>query len=623
MSATRRPLVTLMLGAVGIVYGDIGTSVLYALKQVFSAGNLSLSPDHVYGVLSLLFWMVTLIVTLKYVVLVLRADNKGEGGTLAMLALASQAVVNRPRLRRILFAIGVFGAALFYGDGIITPAISVLSAIEGLTLVAPWSAPYIVPATLGVLLALFMVQRRGTEGIGRYFGPVMLLWFVVIGALGLGQILVHPQVVWAVMPVHAIRFVAQQPGTVFMLLGVLVLCVTGVEALYADLGHFGRRPIRLAWAALVMPALTLSYFGQGAVLLADPSALRSPFYLMAPEAARVPLVLLATACTVIASQALISGAFSLTKQAIQLGYLPRLHLQHTSTVHAGQIYIPFINWTLFVAVAGAVLFFRSSDALAAAYGVAVCGLMLITTIMLFFVMVYRWKTSMVPVAILVCLLLLLDLLLSASAAMKIPTGGWFPLVCALIIFVLMRTWHQGRIALLRARHAGAVELSGLVSQALMSSTTRVKGIAVFFTAHPRRAPGALLHNIKHNKVLHEFNLFVTVQFQEEPWVPQESRVVLTALGNQCFEVIINYGFKDDPDIPRELAGIRDQGFDVSTMPTSYFLGRDAVIAGAGPTPQPKWRKRLFVHMHRNAAEVAGFMKLPKNATVELGGIVEI
>ncbi|HLU00441.1 MAG TPA: potassium transporter Kup [Burkholderiaceae bacterium] len=623
MTAKQNSLASLMLGAAGIVYGDIGTSVLYALKGVFGIGHVSLTPGHIYGVLSLLFWMMSIIVTLKYVVLVLKANNRGEGGTLAMLALALQGVGARPVLRRSLLITGVLGASVFYGDGVITPAISVLSAAEGLQLFAPRAAAYVVPLTLCVLFALFLVQRRGTASIGRYFGPIMIVWFVVVGALGFVHILANPQILWAILPIHAFRFITEEPGVAFVIAGVLVLCVTGVEALYADMGHFGARPIRLVWFGLVMPALLLNYFGQGALLLADPSALRNPFYLMAPSWALAPLVLLATMCTVIASQALISGAFSITKQAIQLGYLPRLHIQHTSADVAGQIYIPFVNWALFVAVAAAVLYFENSTALASAYGVAVCALMLITTIMLFFVMRYCWHFPPVPVAVIITFLLAIDLVLCASAALKIPTGGWFALACGLGVFLLMRTWYQGRHALLDARQALSIDLELVLSHALVDAPIRAPGIAVFLTANPKTAPGALLHNLKHNKVMHEYNLFLTVKFHEQPLIPAESRLEIMPLGQQCFELVIHYGFQDDPDIPRELAGLQGYGFDVSTMSTSYFLGRDNVIAGRNGGRMSRWRKLLFVHMHRNAGEITDFMRLPQNATVQLGGIVQI
>lgn len=629
MAAKQQPLASLMLGAAGIVYGDIGTSVLYALKGVFGMAHLSLTPSHVYGVLSLLFWMMVIIVTLKYVVLVLKADNRGEGGTLALLALALQGVGGRPMLRRALLVTGVFGAAVFYGDGVITPAISVLSAAEGVTLIAPWAASFVVPLTLCVLFALFLVQRRGTSSIGRYFGPVMVIWFLVMGSMGLVHVLANPQILWAVLPSHAIRFVAEEPGVAFVITGVLVLCVTGVEALYADMGHFGARPIRFVWFGLVMPALLLNYFGQGALLLADPAALRNPFFLMAPSWALAPLLLLATVCTVIASQALISGAFSITKQAINLGYLPRLHIQHTNADQAGQIYIPFVNWALFVAVTAAVLYFQSSTALASAYGVAVCALMMITTIMLFFVMRYCWRFPLAGVALVVGVMLVIDMVLCASAALKIATGGWFTLACGLGVFLLMRTWYLGRLALLEVRQALSIDLDLVLSHALMDVPVRAPGIAVFLTANPKTAPGALLHNLKHNKVMHEYNLFLTVKFHEQPWVPPASRLEITPLGNQCFELIIHYGFQDDPDIPRELGGIQGWGFDVSSMPTSYFLGRDKLIVGreegAGTKGgyMARWRKLIFVHMHRNAGEITEFMKLPQNTTVQLGGIVQI
>jgi KUP system potassium uptake protein len=619
---SKSSLAALTLGAIGIVYGDIGTSVLYALKVLFSTGHLPLTPANVYGVLSMVFWTITLVVSLKYVTLILRADNNGEGGLIAMLALASNAVADRPRLRGWLLGVGIFGTAIFYGDGVITPAISVLSAVEGLNLLSPEFEPYIIPAALVILFGLFYVQKNGTSGIGRFFGPICVLWFVTIAALGIPHIVAHPEVLGAISPHHALRFALQNPGTTFVLLGALVLCVTGTEALYADLGHFGRKPIQLAWFALVMPALLINYFGQGALLLERPEALANPFYLMAPPWLVAPLVILATAATVIASQALLSAAFSVTKQAIQLGYLPRMEIRHTSVRETGQVYVPVVNWALFATIVVAVGLFRNSTNLASAYGIAVTTDMLITTVLTFFVIRYAWKLPLALCVGATGLFFLIDLLLFASNTLKLLDGGWFPVLIGGCMFTVMMTWKKGRAILTDKLRADAIDLSSFLEAVFISPPTRVDGTAVFLTAEPGTVPNALLHNLKHNKVLHEHNLFVTVRNHEVPWIGMDKRIEIEPLGHACWQVTLHYGFKNDLDIPRALERIRGHGCDLDNMTTSYFLSRDVVVPTIGNGMAP-WREKLFAQMHHNASAAADFLNLPSNSVVELGSKVEI
>ncbi|RFP77566.1 potassium transporter Kup [Hydrogenophaga borbori] len=615
-------LAALTLGAIGVVYGDIGTSVLYAVKEIFGSGHVPFTHGNVYGVLSIIFWTLTTIVSLKYVVLVLRADNAGEGGLIAMLALAANAVKDKPALRRALMVIGIFGTSLFYGDGVITPAISVLSAVEGLTVISPALQHYVIPLTLLVLLVLFWVQKRGTGGIGRYFGPITLLWFLAVATLGVSHIVHHPEILGALSPHHALRFLWQQPGTSFIILGAVVLAVTGAEALYADLGHFGKKPIRLAWFSVVMPCLTLNYFGQGALLLADPGAVSNPFFRMAPTWALLPLVVLATAATVIASQALISGAFSVTKQAIQLGYLPRLNLRHTSVRDTGQIYIPFVNWALFTAIVLAVVMFKSSSNLASAYGIAVTLDMLITTTLTFFVIRYGWKYPLWLCVGATGLFFVIDLAFFSSNMLKLFHGGWFPLVIGGAVFTLMMTWKQGRRLMSKAQQAEALELNGFLDAVFVEPPLRVPGVAVFLTADPGIVPNALLHNLKHNKVLHEQNLFVTVRSHQVPWIGMSERLEVEPLGHDCWAVTIHYGFKNDPDVPAALEPLRLRGCEIEPMTTSYFLSRDVVTPTLGSGMAP-WREKLFAAMHHNAAGAAAFLHLPANAVVELGSKVEI
>jgi KUP system potassium uptake protein len=622
VQSSKSSLAALTLGAIGVVYGDIGTSVLYALKEVFASGHVPFTIDNVYGVLSIFFWTLTVIVSIKYVLLVLRADNNGEGGLIAMLALASTSVKDRPELRRILLVVGIFGTCLFYGDGVITPAISVLSAIEGLEVVSPAFKDYVIPLTLAVLFCLFALQKRGTAGIGQFFGPITLVWFLAISLLGIFHIAGHPEILKALSPHYAALFIFDNPLTTFIILGAVVLCVTGAEALYADLGHFGKKPIRLAWFSIAMPALTLNYFGQGALLLKNPEAVKNPFYLMAPEWALLPLVALATMATVIASQAMITGAFSVTKQAVQLGYLPRMQMRHTSVRETGQIYIPFINWGLFVAIVLAVVMFRSSSNLAAAYGIAVTTDMLITTILTFFVIRYGWRYPLWLCIAATGSFLLVDLTFWASNLLKLEQGGWFPVLIGAAMFTLMMTWQQGRSLLTEKLKADSIDLKSFLEAIFVSPPTRVEGTAVFLTAEPGTVPNAMLHNLKHNKVLHENNLFVTVRSHEVPWIGMNKRVEIESLGHSCWQVILHYGFKNDPDVPRALEQIRGRGCEIEHMKTSYFLSRDTVVPSIGRGMSP-WREKLFAQMHHNASAAADFLNLPNNAVVELGSKIEI
>ena len=622
MSASKSSLAALTLGAIGVVYGDIGTSVLYAVKEVFGSGHVEFTHDNIYGILSIIFWTLTVIVSLKYVSLVLRADNNGEGGLVAMLALASQSVKDRPELRRWLLAVGVFGTCLFYGDGVITPAISVLSAVEGLEVVSSNFKRAVIPLTLLILFGLFAVQKHGTAGIGKFFGPITLFWFASIALLGVAQIVDHPEILWALSPHYALGFMVHNPGTTFIILGAVVLCVTGGEALYADMGHFGKKPIRLAWFSIVMPALTLNYFGQGALLLANPEAVKNPFFMMAPEWALIPLVVLATAATVIASQALITGAFSVTKQVIQLGYLPRLQVQHTSVKDTGQIYMPFVNWGLFVMIVLAVVLFRSSSNLAAAYGIAVTLDMLITTVLTFFVIRYGWKYPLALCFGATGFFFVVDLAFFSSNLLKLLDGGWFPLMIGGAIFLLMMTWKQGRALLNDSLRQDALDLPSFLEAVFVSPPARVAGTAVFLTAEPGTVPNALLHNLKHNKVLHENNLFVTVRNHEVPWIGMDKRTEIESLGHDCWQVIVNYGFKNDPDLPKALQQIKGRGCNLDAMTTSYFLSRDIVLPTIGGG-MALWREKLFAQMHHNASGAAAFLNLPNNSVVELGSKIEI
>ena len=612
----------LTLGALGVVYGDIGTSPLYALKEVFHGGHVATTSDNILGVLSLIFWTMTIIVSLKYVLLILRADNNGEGGLIAMLALATNAVREKPPLRRGLMMVGLFGTAIFYGDAVITPAMTVLGAVEGIDVYAPQYDQAILPLTLIVLAGLFAVQRLGTGGIGQAFGPVMLVWFITIAVLGVPHIIENPHVLVAISPHYAAMFCVANPLVSFIALGAVVLVVTGGEALYADLGHFGKKPIRIAWYAVVMPALVLNYFGQGAMLLDRPEAVKNPFFLLAPAWAEIPLFILATCAAVVASQALITAAFSVTKQAVQLGILPRMRIVHTSVRDIGQIYVPFVNWGLFVFIVLAVVLFGSSSKLAGAYGIAVTIDMTITTVMTFFVLRYGWKYPLALCVLATGFFFVIDVTFLASNLLKLAAGGWFPLMIGIGMFTLMLTWKQGRRQLSAKLREDAIDLKSFLEAVFLSPPVRVSGTAVFLAAEAGVTPNALLHNLKHNKVLHEQNLFVSVKHHEVPWVGFNKRVQVESLGNDCWAVALNFGFKNEPDVPEALRLLQSSGVQLDEMETSYFLSRDIVIptVGAG---MALWREKLFASMHRNASAAADFLHLPTNRIVELGSKVEI
>jgi len=623
-SAHRSPaaVAALTLSALGVVYGDIGTSPLYTLQLIFEGGHVPVSPANVLGVLSLIFWTMTVIVSIKYVLLILRADNHGEGGLIAMLALATTAVLDRPPLRRALMVVGLFGTAIFYGDGVITPAITVLGAVEGLGVIAPPLHNWVPPVALAVIVALFAVQRFGTGHIGRAFGPITLVWFITLTLLGLPHIAERPEVLQALNPMVAVGFFTEHKLIAFVMLGAVVLCVTGGEALYADMGHFGKLPIRIAWYGLVMPSLVINYFGQGALLLTRPEAVSNPFYLMAPPWAQLPLLVLATLAAVIASQALISAAFSVTKQAIQLGLLPRMVIRHTSVRDTGQIYVPAVNWGLFAFIVLAVVVFKSSSALGSAYGIAVTLDMTITTVMTFFVIRYGWKYPLVLCLLATGFFFVVDVTFFLSNMLKLLAGGWFPIVIGIGMFMLMLTWKQGRKLMSDRLRDDAIELKGFLDAVFVSPPTRVAGTAVFLVAEPGLTPNALMHNLKHNKVLHEHNVFVTVKHHEVPWIGFDRRLSIEPLGHSCWQVTLNFGFKNDPDVPEALALLADRGVPLPAMDTSYFLSRDIVMPALGKG-MALWREKLFASMHRNAAAAADFLNLPSNRIVELGAKIEI
>jgi KUP system potassium uptake protein len=613
----------LALAAVGIVYGDIGTSPLYSLKTVFDPTHgLPLTPANLVGVVSLIFWGLSVIVSFKYVTLVLRADNRGEGGIMALLALALGAVGDRKRLHVALLLIGVFGASLFYGDSVITPAISVLSAIEGLEVAAPGLQAWVVPLTIVVLIGLYAAQRHGTAGIGRWFGPIMLVWFAALAAMGVVNIVRNPGILVALNPWHALRFFIDNRGTGFLALGAIVLAFTGAEALYADMGHFGRKPIRLAWFAVAFPALALNYLGQGGLLLARPDAIANPFYQQLGAWSVYPLVVLSTIATVIASQATISGTFSMTKEAIALGFLPRMRTVHTSEREIGQVYLPVINWLQLVAVLLAVIGFGSSDALASAYGIAVTATMLATTILTFFVIRYRWRMNL-----LLCLgatgfFLVIDAAFFSANVLKLLHGGWFPLTLGVLLFTLMLTWRHGREQVFTNLQKHAIPLDAFLESLFIAPPTRVAGTAIFLRGESDGVPHAMLHNLLHNKVLHERVVFLTVHIADEPYVDAASRIRITGLGHGCHQVDIRFGFKDEPDIPGILDQCAAHGLAFDMMQTSFFIARQTVISTPGGGMAP-WREHLFVAMQRNARDAADYYRIPTNRVIELGTQVEI
>jgi len=613
----------LVVGAIGVVYGDIGTSPLYTLRTAFTGPHgLTLNEANVLGVLSVIFWALVIVVTLKYITLIMRADNRGEGGILALTALVSRGLEHRARLRWWLVGFGIFGAAMFYGDGMITPAITILGAVEGLEVIAPSMHTYVVPVSVAIIVGLFAVQKRGTASLGAVFGPVMAVWFVTLGVLGGMEIARAPHVLIALNPGYAVAFIADSPVRAFLAFGAVVLAVTGTEALYADMGHFGRSPIRRAWLLFVMPALVLNYFGQGALVLSQPAAIKNPFYLLAPDWALVPLLLLATLAAIIASQAVISGAFSLTRAAIQMGYCPRLTIEHTSERAIGQIYVPFINWMLLAAVIALVVGFRSSDSLAAAYGIAVTLAMLIDSILIYVVMRRLWNWPAWVAAAIAAPLLAIDLTFLLSNALKIPDGGWFPILIGAIVFTLLTTWKRGRIVLMDRLAEDAMPLDLFIQSIEASPPTRVPGTAIFLTGTQDRVPHALLHNLKHNKVLHERIVFLTVVTRDIPYVADEDRYEVKPLGCEFFKMTADFGFKEDPDVPALLEDCGQKGFAFDMMETSFFVSRETLIPTVAPG-MALWREKLFVSMSKNATKASEFFQIPTNRVVELGTQVEL
>jgi KUP system potassium uptake protein len=610
---------SLTIAALGVVYGDIGTSPLYTVKQCFD-GAASVTEARVFGVLSLIAWSLTLVVTIKYVIVLMRADNRGEGGILALMVLALRANIRR-RNRWVIWG-GLLGASLFYGDGVLTPAISVLSAVEGLEVKTPALEPFVIPLTLALLVALFVTQRSGTARVGGFFGPIIIVWFAVIAGLGTMEIALNPAIIWALNPLYGIDLIRQDPKSGFVLLGSVVLAVTGAEALYADMGHFGRGPIRKAWLRLVFPALLLNYFGQGALLLANPEAIQNPFYRLAPEWAVLPLVLLASVATVIASQAVISGAFSLTHQAVQLGYLPRMQVRHTSAQERGQVYVPAINNILLVAVLATVLGFRSSDALGAAYGIAVTGTMTVTTVLAFIHLRYGAHWPLWKLLPLFGLFFIVDLSFFSANLLKIHEGGWYPLAIGTVLYVMMTVWIWGRGKLGRQRASAGMPLAMLVSSLKPDRPARVPGTAIYMSSQVDNVPAALLHNMKHNKILHERNVLMTVLTADVPRISEADRLEIRHFDQNFHTVRIRYGFLEEPDIPRALALCRVGGFRFNLMETSFFVGREKIV----PSRRSRWSlpfKRLFVLLSGLALDATEFFRIPVNRVVELGGQVEI
>jgi len=619
--APSEGLPKLALGAIGVVFGDIGTSPLYALKEAFVGPHpLAVDGAHIYGVLSLIFWSLTLIVTVKYVLIVLRAHNQGEGGSLALLALLSRKTPGGRRARGIVM-LGILATALFYGDAIITPAISVLSAVEGLTVVHAELEPLVLPISIGILVALFVIQSRGTAKVGFVFGPIVLVYFLTLAVLGIANVVDHPEIVQIINPYWALNFFLLDPVLAFLALGSVVLAVTGAEAIYADMGHFGRRPITVAWLYVAFPCLMLNYMGQGALLLGDPATAANPFFLMAPEWARLPLVALATMATIIASQAVISGAYSVTQQAVQLGYLPRFSIRHTSEKAAGQIYIPSVNWTLLIMVIALVLTFRQSTSLASAYGIAVTGTMFITTCMFGILVFSVWRWNRWIATAVTGLFLLVDGAYFASNLTKIPDGGWFPLMVGAVAFTLLTTWAKGRQLMRERMDEGAMPLE-LFIRSVMKSVARVPGTAVFLSSSPEGVPAALLHNIKHNKVLHERVLILTVAVEQVPHIDDAERIRLEELGDSFYRVTLRYGFMQEVDIPADLMKLERCGAEFRMMDTSFFLGRQKLVASPRPG-MAMWREKLFAWMTRNSESAMQFFKLPPNRVIELGSQVEI
>lgn len=609
------------LAALGVVYGDIGTSPLYALKQSF-AGHMGLQPgkEEIYSIVSLFFWTIMIVVSLKYVLLVLRADNKGEGGILTLASLAARRLSSRTRA--VVMLLGLAGVGLFVGDAVITPAISVLSAVEGLQIVAPNLAPFVFPIVLVVLIVLFGVQHYGTAGIGRWFGPIMLIWFATLALLGLLEIAQTPAILRAINPLYAVDFLLTNPGTAFVVLGAVVLCVTGAEALYADMGHFGRGAIQLAWGSLVMPALLLNYFGQGALLLRHPEAIENPFYLLAPSWMTLPLIVLATMATVIASQAVISGLYSVVRQAILLGFLPRQEIRYTSAHEKGQIYLPLVNWLLLGGIVLVIFWFKSSSNLAAAYGIAVTGTMVITTLLLMVVALHRWKQPLWLIGLVGTPLLLLDLAFFAANTTKFFSGGWLPVLFALLTIVVMTTWKRGRELVLDKLENKSLALQPFVDDMQLHPPLRVPGTAVFLSKSVKVAPHAILHNLKHNKVLHERVIFLTVRVKDEPWLPMEERLELTQIGAGFWQVVANFGYQETPSMAEIFQACAEHKLIVKLNNTSFFLSYEYLISTDLPG-MVRWREGLFIWMNRNSSRATDFFQIPTNRVVELGMQLEL
>jgi KUP system potassium uptake protein len=620
----KESLPALALAAVGVVFGDIGTSPLYSLKEAFSpAHGIPLTEHSILGVISLLFWAIVIVVGIKYVLFVMRADNNGEGGVLALMALALRSVDPARKFAGLLMMLGIFGACMFYGDAVITPAISVISAVEGLQVAAPDLSHLVLPFTVVILIALFWIQRNGTATVGRLFGPIMVIWFIVIGLLGLAHIIRSPGVVRALNPYYAYSFMAAHVLQAYIVLGSVVLVLTGAEALYADMGHFGAKPIRVAWYALVMPSLVLNYFGQGALLMHDAKAIENPFFLLAPQWALLPLVVLSTVATVIASQAVISGAYSLTSQAIQLGYVPRMKIRHTSDLSIGQIYVPVVNWLLLVIILCIVVAFKSSDNLAAAYGIAVTATMVITTMLASVVMVNVWGWNKLVVALIIAGLMMVDLGFFGANLLKVAEGGWLPLGIGGLLFFLLMTWFKGRMIVKDRTAADGIPLMPFLQGLLAHPPHRVSGTAIYLTGSDTLVPVSLLHNLKHNKVLHERTIFLTFVTRDIPYVNDADRVTVKEMGGGLYLVKAVYGFNETPDVKAVLAEVgRTHDMTFEMMDTSFFLARETVV----PTQLPGmsvWRERVFAWMHQNAAKPTDFFSIPANRVVELGTKIEI
>ena len=627
MSSTtgnKTKLSALTLAALGVVFGDIGTSPLYTMKEVFSVGAhpVPLNEVNMFGILSLIVWALIMVVSVKYVAFIMRADNRGEGGIMALLALASHNAAGDAKKQHTIMLLGILGACMFYADGMITPAISVLSAVEGLELAAPVLHPMILPVTLLVLFILFWAQSKGTALVGAFFGPIMLLWFTVLGVLGIQGIMQNHSILQALNPIYAYNFFSVSPWIAFVALGAVVLAVTGAEALYADMGHFGPFPIRLAWFGFVLPALILNYFGQGALILQDPESVKNPFYLLAPEWMLYPLIVLATLAAVIASQAVITGAFSVSRQALQLGYLPRMHVEHTSESEEGQIYMPRVNWGLMLGVMALVLSFKSSGNLAAAYGIAVTGDMVITTLLAGIVFHHIWGWSKLRTGMLVALFLVVDVAFFSANVLKIPDGGWVPLVIGIVIFTLMLTWKTGRNMLYSMLKNEAMAIDPFIAAVGAHPPLRVSGTAIFMTPNLDGVPHAMLHNLKHNKVLHDKMVLLTVKFLDYPHTSNEERVTVEDLPNEFYRVTVRYGFKDEPDLPRDLVLCAEQGLVLDAMDTSFFVGKEILIA-SNASGMAFWRKKIFIGLFRSAETITNQFKLPPNRVVELGSQLKI